>query len=80
MNTVITMNPRGTLTLPRQVRRRFGLERGGTLIAEETEGGILLRPGQVLPVEIYSDERVAEFDAEERRLAAALRRRKARTP
>jgi hypothetical protein len=31
------------------------------LVAEESEYGVLLRPAAVLPVEIYSPERKAEF-------------------
>jgi AbrB family looped-hinge helix DNA binding protein len=52
---------RGTIVLPASLRRRFGLEEGSVLIAEEHEGGILLRPATVVPVEIYTDERRAEF-------------------
>jgi len=31
------------------------------VVAEETEGGILLRPGVTFPVELYSEKRLAEF-------------------
>lgn len=31
------------------------------VVAEESEYGVLLRPAAVLPVEIYSPERKAEF-------------------
>jgi hypothetical protein len=37
------------------------------LIAETTEQGILLRPASVLPSEMYSEERIAEFDAKNNR-------------
>lgn len=43
------------------MRRRFGLEEGSLVIAEETEDGILLRPAVALAVEIYTPERKAEF-------------------
>jgi len=52
---------RGTIVLPAALRRRFGLEEGSVLIAEEHEEGILLRPATVVAVEIYTDERKAEF-------------------
>jgi len=52
---------RGTIVLPAALRRRFGLEEGSVLIAEEREEGILLRPATVVPLEIYTDERKAEF-------------------
>ena len=52
---------RGTIVLPAALRRRFGLEEGSVLIAEEHENGILLRPATVVALEIYTDERKAEF-------------------
>jgi len=52
---------RGTIVLPAALRRRFGLEEGSVLIAEEREDGILLRPATVVALEIYTDERKAEF-------------------
>jgi AbrB family looped-hinge helix DNA binding protein len=52
---------RGTFVIPAKLRRRFGLSEGTTVIAEETEEGILLRPAVTLPVESYSSERRAEF-------------------
>jgi hypothetical protein len=42
------------------------------LLAEITPEGLLLRPAVTLPVEIYSDERLREFDAAEAELAAVL--------
>ena len=52
---------RGTLVIPASLRRRFGLDEGSEVIAEETPEGILIRPAVTLPVEIYSPERRAEF-------------------
>lgn len=52
---------RGVVVIPAQMRRRFGLEEGSLVIAEETEEGILLRPAIALPIEMYSPERKAEF-------------------
>jgi AbrB family looped-hinge helix DNA binding protein len=52
---------RGTFVIPASLRRRFGLSEGTTVIAEETEDGILLRPAVTVPVESYSAERRAEF-------------------
>ena len=37
------------------------MDEGSLVIAEEREGGILLRPAKALPVEIYTPERIAEF-------------------
>lgn len=52
---------RGTVVLPAKLRRRLGIEEGSFVIAEEREDGILIRPATVLPIEIYTPERRAEF-------------------
>ena len=62
MTKVITVNERGAITLPREVRERLGVTRGGQLLVDVGEGGaVILRAGVVMPVEIYSDERIEEF-------------------
>ena len=76
MNVTIQLNPRGTLTLPKTLRKAIGLEKGGMLLAESTPEGILLRPGMTFPVEIYSAERVAEFDAADDALRRHLKRKR----
>lgn len=52
---------RGAIVVPAKLRKRFGIEEGSIVIAEETEDGILIRPAIVVPVERYSAERKAEF-------------------
>lgn len=52
---------RGSLVIPASLRKRFGLEDGSLVIAEEREDGILIRPARAVPVEIYTPERIAEF-------------------
>ena len=52
---------RGTVVLPAKLRRRLGIEEGTFVVAEEREDGILIRPATVLPVEVYTPERKAEF-------------------
>jgi len=44
------------------VRKVLGLEPGATLAVRLEEGRIVLEPAVVLPLELYSDERVAEFE------------------
>lgn len=61
MTKVININERGTLTLPKEMRRRLGVSSNAQVVAEETDDGILLRAGVTFPIEIYSDKRVAEF-------------------
>src|SRR4051812_48022283 len=52
---------RGTVVIPARLRKRFGLEEGAFVIAEERPEGILIRPAALLPVETYTAERKAEF-------------------
>ena len=52
---------RGAIIVPAKLRRRFGIEEGSMIIAEEKDDGILIRPAVVVPVEKYSPERKAEF-------------------
>lgn len=52
---------RGTLVIPTKMRKKLGLEEGALVIAEEKDGGLLLRPAVAVPVEYYSSERKAEF-------------------
>jgi AbrB family looped-hinge helix DNA binding protein len=52
---------RGAVVIPAKLRRRFGIEEGSLIIAEERPDGILIRPAVALPVETYTPERKAEF-------------------
>jgi len=52
---------RGAVVIPARLRKRFGIQEGALVIAEERDDGILIRPAVALPVEAYSPERVAEF-------------------
>lgn len=52
---------RGAIVVPARLRRKFGIEEGGLVVAEERPDGILIRPAIAVPVEIYTPERKAEF-------------------
>ena len=43
------------------MRKKFGIQEGSLVIAEERNDGILIRPAVAVPVEIYTPARVAEF-------------------
>lgn len=75
MKTTITVTSRGVVTLPLGLRKALGIKADDTLIAETTPDGLLLRPAITLPVEIYTDRRIREFDESEQKLAQAIRRR-----
>ena len=63
MQTQVTINSRGVVTLPAKIRKAMGFQPNDQLIAETTSQGLLLRPTVTLPLEMYTSERVQEFDA-----------------
>jgi AbrB family looped-hinge helix DNA binding protein len=72
MTATIQISSRGTMTLPKPLRRTLGVDKGGIVMAEVTEEGIVLHPAAAFPIEMYSDARIDEFDAEEAALAHHL--------
>jgi len=76
MKTTLTVTRRGVVTLPAKLRQALGIKADDQLIAETTPEGLLLRPAVTLPIEMYSEERVKEFDAAEAELDKVLRSRK----
>jgi len=73
MKTTITVTSRGVVTLPLALRRAMGIQGDDVLIAETTADGLLLRPAVTLPVEIYTERRIREFDDSEAELARVMR-------
>lgn len=61
MSEATRVGKRGTIVLPAKLRKRYGFDEGTMIVVEESEYGVLLRPAVVIPVEIYSPERRAEF-------------------
>ena len=76
MKATLTVTRRGVVTLPAKLRQALGIKADDQLIAETTPEGLLLRPAVTLPVELYSDERIREFDVGEAALEKVLRRGK----
>lgn len=72
MKATLTITSRGVVTLPAKLRQALGLKADDQLIAETTSEGLLLRPAVTLPIEIYSEKRVGEFDEAESALAKVL--------
>lgn len=72
MQATLTITSRGVVTLPSKLRQALGLKADDQLIAETVPEGLLLRPAVTLPLELYSDARIAEFDEGEAALAAAM--------
>jgi AbrB family looped-hinge helix DNA binding protein len=77
MDDLAQLSQRGTITLPAAVRRKLGLEEGDVLTVRLVGSSIVLTPAVVTPVELYTDERLAEFEQNaqlsEAELAAARR-------
>ena len=57
----LIVSERGQITLPKQLRDRLAIEPGSTLIAEEQDGQLILRPAVVTPVRIYSDKEIEDW-------------------
>ena len=76
MKARLSVTSRGVVTLPAKLRHALGIRADDQLIAETTPEGLLLRPAITLPVEIYTDQRIREFDEAEAELDKVLRRKK----
>jgi len=75
---MVKLGKKGQVSIPKAILDRLGLEGEVPLLVETTpDGGILLRPAGVYPIETYSDERIREFDEGDRmdaRTSARVRR------
>lgn len=66
MSRILSVNERGTLTLPKDVWQKLGLDKSGQIMLECDESGqVVLRACAVLPIEIYTEERMTEFQEAE---------------
>ncbi len=72
MEATVTVSGRGLISIPANIRKAAGIRPQDNLIAETTPEGILLRPALTLPIELYTTDRVAEFDAAESELSEVL--------
>lgn len=43
MTVQVSISPSGRMSLPADIRKRLGVASGGSLIVEETPGGVILR-------------------------------------
>jgi len=62
----IVVSDRGQITLPSAIRKRLGIEPGGVLVVEESNGTLVLKPAAVVALEAYSDADIARWDEEDR--------------
>jgi AbrB family looped-hinge helix DNA binding protein len=62
---LVKLGKKGQVSIPQVVLRELGLTPETPLLVETTDdGAIVLRQVSVHPIEIYSDERLAEFARE----------------
>lgn len=62
---LIKLGKKGQVTIPKAILKQAGIaEDAPLLIAAAPDGSIVLRPAGVYPIEIYTDERIAEFERE----------------
>ena len=72
---LVKLGSKGQVSIPRAILKQLGLEGDASLLVDTTaDGAIVLRPAAVYPIEIYSDERVREFDVADRMDAATAAR------
>ena len=87
MKQTLIVSNRGQITLPTNLRKRFGIKNGGHIILEERDNEVALKPAMVLEVEMYTDAQIAEWDKADRfgngekgQLSQRLKKRKTDNP
>ena len=66
MKQTLIVSNRGQLTLPANLRKRFGIKNGGAVILEERDNELVLKPAMVLELEMYTDAQVSAWDEADR--------------
>ncbi len=62
---LVKLGKKGQLTIPRGILKRMGIADDAPLLIDTTaDGTIVLRQAAVYPIELYTDERIAEFERE----------------
>lgn len=61
MGEAAKVGKRGTVVIPAKLRKKFGIEEGSSVLVEEGQGGVLIRPAVTLPIEVWTPERKAGF-------------------
>lgn len=66
MSNPLIVSNRGQITLPAAMRKRLGIKGGDVVILEDRGTEIVLKPAVVLEIQQYSDDDIAQWDAEDR--------------
>lgn len=83
---LVRIGKKGQVTIPRSVLKAAGIADDARLVLEATpDGAIVMRQAAVYPIELYTEERVREFEetntipaAMERRIEAYLKKKRAK--
>jgi antitoxin PrlF len=67
-----TINDRGVITIPAAMRQALGLKPNDEVLIEATEQGLLIRPVLSVPLEIYTEKRIAEFARDDKAIGKLL--------
>jgi AbrB family looped-hinge helix DNA binding protein len=63
---IVKLGKKGQVSIPKAILRELALQDESMLLVEPTpDGGILLRPAGIYPIERYSDTRLQEFFQED---------------
>lgn len=65
MQHTLIVSSRGQLTLPANLRKRFGIRNGGAVILEDRDTEMVIKPATVLEIEMYSDSQIAAWDEDD---------------
>ncbi len=75
---LVKVGSKGQVSIPKAVLDRLGIRKETPMLLEVTgDGAILLRQAGVYPLEIYTEERIREFEDADRLSAAERKRLKA---
>ncbi len=66
MSETLLVSSRGQITLPAALRKRLGIKSGDVVILEDRGNEVVLKPGIVLEIQHYSDEQIAQWEAEDK--------------
>jgi len=62
MSDTLIVSERGQITLPSSIRKKYGIKGGSALILEELNNELRLKPAAIVEMDIYTDNRIAEWD------------------
>jgi AbrB family looped-hinge helix DNA binding protein len=72
MEDCITVSVQGAITIPARLCEAYGIKPNDKLHVQPTGEGLLLRPVAGDTVELYTEDRIAEFASDEHALGPIL--------